>query len=692
MDDSGFCKKINIKTSESEKIFEAPGYNHVISGNGKTMALISEGGAPLLIDIDTGSVLQEMKSFPGTLAIDKTGSIVAVGDKNGKVNIFEFGSEGKVGTLAGHTAPVTSVSFSGDGMFVVTAGLDRTIRIWDLSSAVCIRTIEELAAIPLAVAIADDNCRFAVSFDNGSTELFSIKNIEERYRAPVAISRVRESEAHSSLVKSFEEKIAAAREMISNGEYENAMQTVRLARKITGFGRNIDGMNLWHNLYGKCKGGQVTGAWPVAERRLRTGSVLSIAVGRNAGTIVTGSSQREAEAVDKKNLKTTIYKLEEHEERINSVVISPDESVIATAGADGLIKTYSNLPNGKPVVSGDGKTPITSIDISYDGQILATGGEDIGVDIRHARSGRKLITLRGHGGDIRSVSFSSDARYLISASDDATVRVWELGNATSIRVLHSNRGKPVRAKISDNNKTAIMIIDDGSISIWDIPGAIEVSNIAGKTATTKYLDFDISPDNDFLVACDDDGGIAFISVSGAKELLYLKGHAGAVLSCVFSDDGTSVITGGDDGRMIVWSLDRELIEAGKNNFSESTEKIETAIDLYISRLMKRGGDISKEREAFEEEALMFLSHLNEPVGAKQISDSPDFDLFLQKKGIWYAGADRIVDMAVKQGKKWSGTRRIIPLIDAGQTQKAEEIEGEKIAPTATFKTTRFGRS
>src|SRR5262249_12241326 len=61
--------------------------------------------------------------------------------------------------LAGHRAPVVSVCVSADGKRLLTSSLDRTLRLWDACSGVCLRVFEGHGAEVYGAALSPDGTR-----------------------------------------------------------------------------------------------------------------------------------------------------------------------------------------------------------------------------------------------------------------------------------------------------------------------------------------------------------------------------------------------------------------------------------------------------------------------------------------------------------------------------------------------------
>ena len=58
------------------------------------------------------------------------------------VKIWDVREQASVGTFADHAGDVHSLSFSENGYLMATAGVDATVRIWDLRKLKCSKLIE----------------------------------------------------------------------------------------------------------------------------------------------------------------------------------------------------------------------------------------------------------------------------------------------------------------------------------------------------------------------------------------------------------------------------------------------------------------------------------------------------------------------------------------------------------------------
>ena len=72
-----------------------------------------------------------------------TGKYIVSGSRDRTIKIWDLTIGILIKTLEGHTDIVNSVKFSPDGSFIASGSRDKTIKIWDVKTGNLIKTLEE---------------------------------------------------------------------------------------------------------------------------------------------------------------------------------------------------------------------------------------------------------------------------------------------------------------------------------------------------------------------------------------------------------------------------------------------------------------------------------------------------------------------------------------------------------------------
>ena len=96
----------------------------------------------------------------------------------------------------------------------------------------------------------------------------------------------------------------------------------------------------------------------------------------------------------------------------------------------------------------------------------------------------------------------------------------------------------------------------GSLGIWlyDVATSRELALLAGLGHTDGVGSISFSPDGSLLVSGDGDGKVIFWDISSQTPLATLQGHTEEVNSVSFSPDGSLLASGGEDGNVILWHV------------------------------------------------------------------------------------------------------------------------------------------
>jgi WD40 repeat protein len=103
------------------------------------------------------------------------------------------------------------------------------------------------------------------------------------------------------------------------------------------------------------------------------------------------------------------------------------------------------------------------------GDLLASGGEDYTVRLWHIHRGECVHVLNGHTGAITGTAFSLDGKYLASSSKDYTIRIWDVATGECVQVLtgHTDLVNFVVYHPDEQRRLLASCSHDETIRLWD---------------------------------------------------------------------------------------------------------------------------------------------------------------------------------------------------------------------------------
>src|SRR5688572_2516876 len=82
-----------------------------------------------------GSTAFRLPTSVSCLAMSAGGEVVAAGEQRGDTYVLDVRTGERVALLSGHGAPVSALALTREGRLAATAGLDGTLRVWDVAAA-----------------------------------------------------------------------------------------------------------------------------------------------------------------------------------------------------------------------------------------------------------------------------------------------------------------------------------------------------------------------------------------------------------------------------------------------------------------------------------------------------------------------------------------------------------------------------
>jgi WD40 repeat protein len=181
------------------------------------------------------------------------------------------------------------------------------------------------------------------------------------------------------------------------------------------------------------------------------------------------------------------------------------------------------------------------------GRWLFVGGTTssvIVIDIA-ARSQRVRLGI----GERRSLRLATDGAR-VAIADGATIRLWQLGTWTPVGTLVGHKNLVSNMWFMADGRLVSAAAD--ATLVWGRDG-----RLSGKLADTNMVyALAMAPDGALFATTAPDGAIRIWDASTYRLLLLLPAHRLPAFALQLTHDGTTAISGGNDGRLVTWDLTR----------------------------------------------------------------------------------------------------------------------------------------
>ncbi|QRV76452.1 Minichromosome loss protein 1 [Ceratobasidium sp. AG-Ba] len=256
-----------------------------------------------------------------------------------------------------------------------------------------------------------------------------------------------------------------------------------------------------------------------------------------------------------------------HEAGFATLCFSRDGKKLYTGGSDSLMRVWDTAAGAEqePHVLSDANEDVLTIDCSE--TTCYMGSKDSHLRQFDENNDFTQLVLNDAGLSIRCVAVSPDNQWLAVCTDDTIVKVINTTVTSRTFSLDGHKKGARSATWDPKGRYLTTCGQDGLIIVWDIKDLSQVTQL--KTIEHLIPAVGDSESAEFKHNCSavwHPSGTYFATVSAAHDIVFVAsstwtktdtlqgGHTSTVTSLSFSPNGSYLVTGGTDGKVIVWDL------------------------------------------------------------------------------------------------------------------------------------------
>ena len=474
-------------------------------GSHGRLAVTFAGEVARVFDAETGRQLAAVDQGAEILSatITPDGELLVTAGEEKTARLWRIRGGGTlVRKLTGHSGDVTAAVVTGDGTRLVTTSSDTTARLWALPRGTLIADLFGHRNQVTGAAFSRDDESFVTWSADGTVRVWN------RGRGGARLVLAGHGDAVTSAAYAPDgERIlttsADGRARLWSSQVDTALLVrARVQAPITAAAFSGDG-----------RAAAVAGAAGI--------TVLDAASGEELASIP--------------------------ESRADAVAVSGDGSVVVASHPSG---TQIWRSGGEATALGG---PATAVGISEDGSRIALGTASGAVEVWNGE-GARLARFDGPGGRVTSVTLSPDKTLFAAGYDNGTVALWSLavGRLLYERVGHKEGTPVLSVAFGREGRRLVSAGTDATLRVWNPFDADDSYALRGHSRPVEDAAF--SPDGHWIASASQ-RVVGVFDVPSRQRFLFLVGHPGRALAVSFDPTGGRIAAVAADGTFRTYSCE-----------------------------------------------------------------------------------------------------------------------------------------
>jgi predicted Ser/Thr protein kinase len=246
----------------------------------------------------------------------------------------------------------------------------------------------------------------------------------------------------------------------------------------------------------------------------------------------------------------------EHGAKVLGISFAPDGNRLVSAGADGVICTWSRATGNRLTrLEATKNMPVKAATFSADGSVLALAGEKKSLLLVDPNTGKELAPLPDWQQPVDALALSPNGMTLYCAGSPGALGLW--ATRTGVRVpSHLLPAAGVNQAVFSPDGRWLALGKKGAMTLWDVAHDELRGVLPLGGETIQCLAF--SPDSNLLAVANTNGSIHLCETSTAKPWASFVGGEKWPRTVAFAPDGQTLAVGGEELRFWNLSTQKEL--------------------------------------------------------------------------------------------------------------------------------------
>lgn len=441
-----------------------PDSNHLVSGG--------DDGHLRIWNLDGGKVSDRQlhpRGLTGFTSLEQT--VVTCGNdelvriwKRPEQDPLELVTKSETGILVGHTDRIQTVAMSPDGKYVASAGLDRSIRVWDSENGEEVAVVRQHSSHVRRVAFDPSGKYLVSSGDDNRINVWNVRTVIQPIPRGQSVGFSRD--AHRLFVGSYE-SISVWQPDDMSPDFRIHDHPKKLLMLISSptepvaasfcFGGEVlvwntvsgeklhllhenkspaysgvfsqDGKTLFVAYHNGLINAYQVDSGKVTKSTRTSHIVYRLAITHDGNQLVSAHRNGSLQYWSTEDL-SEIREVQAHDGILLDLASNPVRNEISTTGQNGEICVW-NPETGQRLLRIDvGASWLNCLEYTPDGNRLVSGSEHT-VTFWDSMTGHEVLSL-SLDRCVHSMAFSSDGRFLAIGGEDPRVRVWRADSARQL--------------------------------------------------------------------------------------------------------------------------------------------------------------------------------------------------------------------------------------------------------------------